>query len=673
MADSLVLAGQIELVGQDGGVPSAIPSCAGAIFRLGTGYDMGAPAARRRHPRHLEPIDGERPFGRRASNRTVKLPIVIEVPASANAASPRTTLAAAREVLLSAIDQQVWTLTWTRDGGSPLVLDCFRAQPAVVTYELANEISLVSELEISFQALPYGRADTQTQVAFAAPVPGTPAPPPAPVVLDSFGSITGAQWGQSSQCIIGPFTAYWDPGGFPALQPDGRGLPLVYSAVLPSPVNLTGLTGLSMWAGFGARSDYYCNLEWHGRTRVYVAFTLTDVNGVTLSFQASRRVPVSGNVFGPAWTYVTAAIPQGNATFDYTQVAAYSVTVTNRDREFRWVHAYLDTLTAQPPSLPVGPASMRGSIYQLAGIQGTSHAPVSLQFQQVPAAGTPTTLTGNGTYTVPPGTITLKVEATGAGGAGASMTTAGVGGGGGGGEYAREDALPVAPAQVIPYACGVGGTSGATPANGSASVFGGGAGQLAVVANGGQSAARNSTTGGLPGAGSLNSVHYPGGTGRTASGSVGGGGGSSAGNAGPGQAPMGTAAAVFTATGAGTWTCPAGVTSVLAEAWGAGGGGASGTGNAYGAGGAGGGEYAARTVPTTPGHVYRLTVGAGGAGGTTGGNSGSNGGNSVFTADSGIVVTAHGGCRWQHQRHLERRCGRPRRLRVNSPRRVQRR
>ena len=170
-------------------------------------------------------------------------------------------------MLLSAIDQQVWTLTWTRDGGVPLVLDCFRAQPAVVTYELANEISLVSEIEMTFQALPYGRADTQTQVAFAAPVPGTPAPPPAPVVLDGFSSITGAQWGQSSQCIVGPFTAYWDPGGVPALRPDGRGLPLVYQATLPSPVNLTGLTGLSMWAGLGARSDYYCNLEWQGRTR----------------------------------------------------------------------------------------------------------------------------------------------------------------------------------------------------------------------------------------------------------------------------------------------------------------------------------------------------------------------------------------------------------------------
>lgn len=645
MAESLVLANQIELFGQDGGVPSTIPSCAGAIFRVGGGdWDLGTPQPTVDILGSLL-LDGEKPFGRRASNRTVKLPITIEVPWSANPVNPRQTLAAAREVLLSAIDQQIWTLTWTRDGGDPMVLDCFRALPSVMTYELGNEIALVSELEISFQALPYGRADTQTQVAFAAPVPGTPAPPPSPVVLDGYSSITGAQWGQSSQCIVGPRTAYWDPGSGPAFRPDGRNLPLVYGwATLPSPVNLTGLTGLSMWAGHGATSAYYPNLEWRGRTRAYFAFELADASGNVLRFQTSRKVPVSGNVFAPAWIYVTAAIPQNVTPFDYTQVSAYRITITNRSGELRWVHAYLDALVAQPPSKVVGPASTRGSVYQLAGIGGTSRAAVSLQFQQVPTAGTPVTLTGNGAYTVPAGTVTLKVEATGAGGAGASMAVAGVGGGGGGGEYAREDAVPVTPGQVIPYACGTAGTSGATPANGTSTVFGGGSGQLAVIANGGGSATQNSITGGTGGTGSLNTIHYPGGPGRTASGSVGGGGGSSGGSNGPGAAPVGTSATVFSAAGAGTWTCPAGVTSVLAECWGAGGGAGS-AGNYYGSSGGGGGEYASQTVPVTPGTVYSFTVGSGGSGGAaaSNGNSGSAGGNSVFTADGGTAVTAHGG------------------------------
>ena len=566
-------------------------------------------------------------------------------PTAPSASDPRQTLAAAREALLAAVDQQIWTLTWTRDGGSPLVLDCFRAQPAVITYELAEEVSLVSEIELTFQALPYGRADQQVQVAFPVPVPGTsPPPPPSPVVLDTFASITGAQWAQSNRYIVGPYTAYWDPGAFPAHRPDGRGLPLTYAATLPAPVNLTGLTALAMWAGVGARSDYYCNLEWRGRTRAYVAFTLTDVNGTVLSCQSSRRVPCSQDVFSPAWTYVTAAIPQGSATFDYTQVAAYSVTITNRDREWRWCHAYIDALTAVPPSQQAGPVNNRGTVYRLAGIEGTSHAPVSLTFQQPPTAGSPSTLTGTGTYTVPPGAVALKVEATGGGGAGASMTTAGVGGGGGGGEYAREDALPVTPGQVIPYQCGIAGTAGASPVNGGDTTFGGGVGQLAVTAHGGQSAAQNSTTGAAGGTGSGNSVRFPGGAGRTASGSVGGGGGSSAGSTSAGLTPVGTSATTFTTAGTSTWTCPSGVTSVLAECWGGGGGGGSSSNSYYAAGAGGGGEYSAQTIAVTPTHSYSYTVGAGGSGGngSSGGDPGSSGGNSVFAGDT-TTVTAHAG------------------------------
>ena len=41
MTDSLVIGGVIELLG--GGVASTHPQCAGAYFRLGTSYDLGAP------------------------------------------------------------------------------------------------------------------------------------------------------------------------------------------------------------------------------------------------------------------------------------------------------------------------------------------------------------------------------------------------------------------------------------------------------------------------------------------------------------------------------------------------------------------------------------------------------------------------------------------------------
>ena len=66
-----------------------------------------------------------------------------------------------------------------------------------------------------------------------------------------------------------------------------------------------------------------------------------------------------------------------------------------------------------------------------------------------------------------------------------------------------------------------------------------------------------------------------------------------------------------------TWLCPAGVTTIQVEAWGAGGGGGGGgTGNKDGGGGGGGGAYINNnTVAVTPGVTYTITVGNGGNGG----------------------------------------------------------
>src|SRR6266404_5773838 len=114
MADSLLIDGRFELLG--GGVASTLPQCAGAMFRLAPGWDAGAP-----QPETVAVIslllDGERPVGFRASNRAVKLPVIVF-------ADDRQTLAAAVEALLQAIDQEQWSMTWTRAGGLPVVFDC---------------------------------------------------------------------------------------------------------------------------------------------------------------------------------------------------------------------------------------------------------------------------------------------------------------------------------------------------------------------------------------------------------------------------------------------------------------------------------------------------------------------------------------------------------------------
>ena len=82
-------------------------------------------------------------------------------------------------------------------------------------------------------------------------------------------------------------------------------------------------------------------------------------------------------------------------------------------------------------------------------------------------------------------------------------------------------------------------------------------------------------------------------------------------------------------TSSGTWTAPAGVSSIKAECW-AGGGDGSGVSGSTGGAGGGGGEYAAEaTLTVTPGHTYTVTVGGVAA-------------NSTFPGDS-VTVTAHGG------------------------------
>lgn len=85
---------------------------------------------------------------------------------------------------------------------------------------------------------------------------------------------------------------------------------------------------------------------------------------------------------------------------------------------------------------------------------------------------------------------------------------------------------------------------------------------------------------------------------------------------------------VVTFTSSGTWTVPAGVTSVNVLVVAAGGGGTSG-------GGGGGGvihtyDVGGSSYALTPGAVITVTVGAGGAPGANASSQGTQGGNSVF-------------------------------------------
>jgi len=104
--------------------------------------------------------------------------------------------------------------------------------------------------------------------------------------------------------------------------------------------------------------------------------------------------------------------------------------------------------------------------------------------------------------------------------------------------------------------------------------------------------------------------------------------------------------------GMGTWTIPAGVTSVTVEAWGAGGAGGSAysgtasTANNLRAGGGAGGSYASGTASVTPGQVINYSIGAGGIGavaGFTHQSFGQSGGSTSAQINNSTFVFALGG------------------------------
>lgn len=237
MVDSLIIADTIEVMG--GGVPSTIADCAGVIFQLAPGFDLSAPQPTSDFIASLV-LDGERPIGERASNRTITLPIVIHYDASIIGPAQRTLLVNAREILSRLIDQPSWTLRWLRDGSNlPTIFDCYRGNATKPVYSTLEEKQGVIELTVSFPAAPYGRSDTPVIVDFTSPLAAIPQPP-SPVTLDAFSAVAGAQWAASSVAPagVGTASAFWDPTAGPASDPEGMTLPAAYSNNALPNVNL---------------------------------------------------------------------------------------------------------------------------------------------------------------------------------------------------------------------------------------------------------------------------------------------------------------------------------------------------------------------------------------------------------------------------------------------------
>lgn len=90
------------------------------------------------------------------------------------------------------------------------------------------------------------------------------------------------------------------------------------------------------------------------------------------------------------------------------------------------------------------------------------------------------------------------------------------------------------------------------------------------------------------------------------------------------------------------WECPSNISIVTVRCWGGGGGGgATDDYSGSAAGGGGGGAFSSKNISVTPGTIYTITVGSGGAGGVDGNINGQAGGDSWFS-DAGTVMAKGG-------------------------------
>ena len=291
-----------------------------------------------------------------------------------------------------------------------------------------------------------------------------------------------------------------------------------YRATLANTVSIVNLPVLSVW--FGQSYDGQWPASPKFVSNVTVSYTLTDVNGMQLTFHKTQKNTrwSSGSAArtnGPYWTQINAPVPQGKSNFSYNAIKSYIVRVTNWSGQGRTgyvrMHCWLSLLQANPQTI-ANATTPRGSVYNLFSLPGSARSPVNVQCQ-LPAEGNlirEITGPSTGYWLVPDGVYTAQAEVWGGGGGGSSLnlSRAIAGGGGGGGEYACEPVLNVTPGTKVPWTLGAGGT---------------GAQLTGTVVQ-------------------------------------------------------------FTNPGLGHWTCPAGVTSVFAECWGGGAAGAAGGGGGGGGG-----------------------------------------------------------------------------------------
>jgi hypothetical protein len=465
--NSLVIDGTIELMGGAGGVECTISelidpatgegprfriSAPGGTMSLGTSatgfFDLGAPQPTQDIVESML-LDGERPFGRRASNRTLSIPVVIF-------ARSLRSMAAAREYLLRTIDKQVFQITWTpASTGLPMILDCFRAQPSVITYgfnydrdpaDAAGQGNgaewAITQVTINVQALPYGRSGidgVQNLELESGEVGGSPAQ--FALTADDFTTVNSMDpytdngsvfqnGGWRKNTASTPGTAqdgYISPASAEFVSPTPMWNPLpraIYENLNAFDLDISGHPVMSMWVGLSWNDYWAADPKFKAALRMN--WTLYDASGHSLSFDVNPgNIAWGAESAKPVWTRRTGNIPQNNTTFDYNHVTGYKIIAANSnlnglDRLVK-LKLWMNGINFYPNSVAEANAP-RSAVYNLRGITGMARSPISAYLTQPSQAPQTVEITKSGTWLVPSGVTSVAVEAWGGGGGGASVT-----------------------------------------------------------------------------------------------------------------------------------------------------------------------------------------------------------------------------------------------------------
>lgn len=650
MADSLTLAG-IELLDQ---VPSTVAGLEGAVFLLDPAFDLSGPTITSSTSAGLL-LDGEQIYNFRSSNRTPKIPVSIVVYPTGDSQADRLTLEAAREYLLRSASQDRWQLIWTRDGGLPLVYDCMGLSGTVINSALEDAIGLVSQVELNFQAFPYGRSDDEETILFAAPSQ-TFDQPVTPVTLDAFGTAANdyagdastfeggiSTWAAVTNCAVAQTTAQAH-GGTHSLQLTASSAATMTAAgIAASAITGGGVGAMPCSPGDTITASAFFRAAATGRS-VNIGVDFYDGNGVQVGatlrgsnvtdLTSAFTIQATASVTAPNGAAICRAnvqvVSPANAEVHYVDdVVLNRGPVMSQNDPGNWTPSSLTAVTGQASafwSRSLGDAPLYDRILP-APIDITGRTKLGFWL------GLATTVSAAKNWHKGP--ITVRMTLTDAQGDVVSFGSKQI--------VVQASSLQNKPkwqhvsaavpqnvpnfdyTNVVRYSIQIWNTWNtlkSQPVLQSSAYFNN------VVAS--------ATSTGSPG---TRGGWY------TMPGIVGTARAPVAFQATPGPSSFSTVTA-FTTVGSNNFTGPVGVTKLdKVESWAGGGGGAGGDNAGKNPGGAGGGgEYAMDiNVPITAGNTYHPVVGAGGNGGTANLSDQSGGGDSWFIGDGGKTTYSHGG------------------------------